>query len=230
MIPLKHAVQQLARQDRYSTMAQNFCDSLVTQGYFTEEEMKAFKASIPTVFTDFDRDFDSFIHGETSLEEFNENYGQLRMSTYNIRTDCYQNMSFEVIPNSPSRKDKKQIEPKLLDTKKLMQALRDAGITISPEKFMEFMVKAIKNREYFLFEYSKSISLMLDIIIQLGATIGIAREDMSYLEIQDLLSYHSRESYIQTTQTNRSIYHSNTYLVLPNVIFDVGDIDVIGKS
>lgn len=226
----KHAVQQLARQDRYSTMAQNFCDSLVAQGYFTEEEMKAFKASVPTVFTDFDRDFDSFIHGETSLEEFNENYGQLRMSTYNIRTDCYQNMSFEVIPNSPSRKDKKQIEPKLLDTKKLMQALRDAGITISPEKFMEFMVKAIKNREYFLFEYSKSISLMLDIIIQLGATIGIAREDMSYLEIQDLLSYHSRESYIQTTQTNRSIYHSNTYLVLPNVIFDVGDIDVIGKS
>ena len=139
-------------------------------------------------------------------------------------------MSFEVIPNSPSRKDRKQIEAKLLDTQKLMQALKDAGLNISPEKFMEFMIKAIKNREYFMFEYSKSISLMLDIIIQLGSIIGIAREDMSYLEIHDLLSYHSRESYIQATQTNRSIYHSNTYLVLPNVIFDVGDIDVIGKS
>ena len=226
----KYAVQQLARQDRYSAMAQNFCESLVKQGYFTDEEMKAFEASVPTVYTDFDRDFDSFIHGETSLEEFNDAYGQLRMSTYNIRTDCYKDMSFEVIPNSPSRKDRKQIEAKLLDTQKLMQALKDAGLNISPEKFMEFMIKAIKNREYFMFEYSKSISLMLDIIIQLGSIIGIAREDMSYLEIHDLLSYHSRESYIQATQTNRSIYHSNTYLVLPNVIFDVGDIDVIGKS
>ncbi len=226
----KYAVQQLARQDRYSAMAQNFCDSLVSQGYFTDEEMKAFKASVPTVFTDFDRDFDSFIHGDIELEEFNEVYGQLRMSTYNIRTDCYKDMSFEVIPNSPSRKDRKQIQAKLLDTKKLMEALKDVGLNISPEKFMEFMIKSIKNREYFMFEYSKSISLMLDIIVQLGSNIGIAREDMSYLEIHDLLSYHSRESYIQATQTNRSIYHSNTYLVLPNVIFDVGDIDVIGKS
>jgi len=226
----KHAVQQLARQDRYASMARNFCESLVKQGYFTESEMDAFKASITTVFMDFDMDFDKFIHGSLSLEEFNETYGQLRMSPYNIRTDCYSNMSFEIIPDSPSRKDKKSKEAKLLDTKKLMEALKSVGLNISPEKFMEFMVKAIKNREFFFFEYSKSISLMLDIIIQVGELIGIAREDMSYLEIQDLLSYHSRESYIQITQTNRSIYHSNTYLVLPNVIFDVGDIDVIGKS
>ncbi len=226
----KYGVQQLARQDRYAAMAQNFCDSLVMQGYFTDEEMKAFKASVPTVFTDFDRDFDSFIHGEMSLEDFNELYGQLRMSTYNIRTDCYQDMSFEVIPNSPSRKDKKNIEPRLLDTKRLMEALKNTGLNISPEKFMEFMIKAIKNREYFFFEYCKSISLMLEVMVHIGYLIGIAKEDLSYLEIQDFLSYHSRESYIQAAQTNRSIYHSNTYLVLPSIIFDVGDIDVIGKS
>lgn len=226
----KYAVQQLARQDRYASMARNFCETLVTQGYFTQEEMDAFKASIRTVFMEFDIDFDRFIHGELSREEFDETYGQLRMSTYNIRTDCYSSMSFDIIPDSPSRKDKKQKEARLLDTKKLMEALKNAGLNISPEKFMEFMVKALKNREFFFFEFSKSISLMLDIIIQIGELIGIAREDLSYLELQDLLSYHSRESYVQITQTNRSIYHSNTYLVLPNIIFDVGDIDVIGKN
>ncbi len=52
--------------------------------------------------------------------------------------------------------------------------------------------------EYFKFEFTKSLSLMLDVIVKLGEVMAIPREDMSYLEIQDLLSYHSRDSYIQT--------------------------------
>ena len=103
----------------------------------------------------------------------------------------------------------------------------EAGIPVTPEKFIEFIKKATQNREYFKFEFTKSLSLMLDVIVKLGEVMAIAREDMSYLEIQDLLSYHSRDSYIQTIETRRRFYHVNSYLVLPEVIFDVGDIDVI---
>lgn len=115
----------------------------------------------------------------------------------------------------------------MLDSDKLQQALLDAGIHITPEKFMDFVIRATKNREYFKFEFTKSLSLILETIIHLGDMLGIAREDMSYLEIQDLLSYHSRNSYIQIIEQRRTLYHANTYLVLPEVIFGVGDIDVI---
>ena len=64
----------------------------------------------------------------------------------------------------------------------------------------------------------------------MGDILGIAREDMSYLEIQDLLSYHSRDSYIQIIEMRRNMYHANRYLMLPEVIFDVGDIDVVDFS
>ena len=67
----------------------------------------------------------------------------------------------------------------------------EAGIPVTPEKFIEFIKKATQNREYFKFEFTKSLSLMLDVIVKLGEVMAIAREDMSYLEIQDLLSYHS---------------------------------------
>lgn len=92
---------------------------------------------------------------------------------------------------------------------------------------MDFLIQATKNREFFKFEFTKSLSLILEIIIRLGESLGIAREDMSYLEIQDLLSYHSRNTYLQIIEQRRSLYRANTYLVLPEVIFGVGDIDVI---
>ena len=72
-----------------------------------------------------------------------------------------------------------------------------------------------------------SISLILDMIAVVGELHGIDREDMSYLEIQELISYHSRDSYIQIIQSRRDMYHAYSYLVLPDLIFDVGDIDVI---
>ncbi len=222
-----HGTPQFTRQARCAFMARSFCRTLVDRGYFSQDEMDAFMLSISTVASDFERDFDRCSHGEMTREEFNKIYGHLRLGTYDIRTDCYRDKFFDVDGAHMNHQKKETRQAKLLDADKLQQALADAGIHITPEKFMDFVIRATKNREYFKFEFTKSLSLILDTIIHLGDMLGIAREDMSYLEIQDLLSYHSRNSYIQIIEQRRSLYHANTYLVLPEVIFGVGDIDVI---
>lgn len=223
----QHGTPQFTRQARCAFMARSFCRTLVEKGYFTQNEMDAFMLSISTVASEFERDFDRYSHGEMTREEFNRIYGHLRLGTYDIRTDCYREMYFDMGSVRLTGNNKKQREAAMLDETKLKMALDEAGLDITPAKFTEFLISATKNREYFKFEFTKSLSLMLEIIIKLGGILGIAREDMSYLEIQDLLSYHSRDSYIQIIQARRNMYHAYKYLVLPEVIFGVGDIDVI---
>lgn len=223
----EHGTPQFSRQARCAFMANSFCRTLVGRGFFTQEEMDAFMLSISTVASDFERDFDRYSHGEMSREEFNKLYGHLRLGTYDIRTDCYRDMFFDVSNEPVQNRKKEQGKARLLDSERLKQALGEAGFRITPEKFMDFLIHATKNREFFKFEFTKSLSLILEIIIRLGESLGIAREDMSYLEIQDLLSYHSRNTYLQIIEQRRSLYRANIYLVLPEVIFGVGDIDVI---
>lgn len=223
----KYGTPQFVRQERCAVMAECFCRSLVDKGYFTQTEMDAFKSSISTVKVEFERDYRRYANGIMSREEFNKLYGHLRPETYDIRTDCYRNMDSEAVVAELEAEANMTGEARLLDTDKLKQAIADAEFNITPEKLMDFIIRSTKNKEYFRFEFTKSLSLILEIIIKLGDKLGIAREDMSYLEIQDLLSYHSRDSYIQIIEQRRDMYHANTYLILPEVIFAVGDIDVI---
>lgn len=222
-----HGTPQFTRQARCAFMARSFCRTLVEKGYFTKQEMDDFMLSIPTVASEFERDFDLYSHGKMSREDFNHLYGHLRLGTYDIRSDSYRNIYFDVAEANLTGNNKTKQEAKSLDKEKLQTALDAAGIGVEPEVFINFIKRATQNREYFKFEFTKSLSLMLDVIVKLGEVMAIAREDMSYLEIQDLLSYHSRDSYIQTIEIRRKFYHVNSYLVLPEVIFDVGDIDVI---
>lgn len=109
----------------------------------------------------------------------------------------------------------------------LTKYIEDVNIGFSPARLAQFIAGSIAASRKCIEEYIKCMGLIIDIVIRLGEIMGIAYEDMSYLEVQDLLGYHSRDSYIQIINSRRLMYHANTYLVLPGIICNVGDIDVI---
>lgn len=109
----------------------------------------------------------------------------------------------------------------------LMKYIEEAHIGLDPNRLSGFISGSIADMGKCIEEYTKCMGLISDIVIRLGDIMGIAYEDMSYLEIQDLLGYHSRDSYIQIINSRRRMYHAYTYIVLPNVICNVGDIDII---
>ena len=219
-----YGTPQYALQSRYVIMAKQLLKSLVTKGYFSEEYMKEFTDSIYTVATEFENDLYRMSCGELPREEFDRMYGHLRLGTYDIRTECYRDMNFDMEDVTFNRRENCE---KTLDEDILARALSDIGFDISAKDFNSFVSESIRDSEYFKYEIHKTISLILDLIAAIGENIGIAREDMSYLEISELMSYHSRDSYLQVIHDRRKMYHANTYLVLPEVIYGVGDIDVI---
>lgn len=228
----QYGAAQYARQERCQFLAKKLCDSLVEADYFTKSEMEEFLVSITTVSTELKKDLFKYSHGLMSKEDFNSQYGDLRPGAFDIRTDCYRDIKLErgIIKAgtlNQTSKDEEATYGKLLDSERLKKALEDSGIGITPEKFIDFVIRSTKNKEMFKYEFNRTLSLMLDIVARMGDVLGIAKEDMSYLEIYELLNYHSRDSYIQTIQTRRDMYHYNTYLVLPEIIFGVGDIDVV---
>ena len=220
-----YGAHQYIRQSRCDIIARSLMKSLADKGYFTHEEIYKFTSSIETEETKFEDNIMRYIHGEIDTDEFNKAYGHIRLKTFDIRTDCYKNMKLEGIFEGTKLSSSKGAAD--LDLNVLSEALKNIGFNISSKDFIALMSDMIKNKAYFRFEFIKSVSLILDMIAVLGKLHGIDREDMSYLEIEELISYHSRDSYIQIIQSRRDMYHAYSYLVLPELIFNVGDIDVI---
>ena len=44
----------------------------------------------------------------------------------------------------------------------------------------------MEEREFFKFEFTKTLSLAIDILIDIGDKLGISKEDMAYLEVPDI--------------------------------------------
>ncbi|MBR3833665.1 MAG: hypothetical protein IKJ73_05065 [Lachnospiraceae bacterium] len=215
------------RQERCEFIAKGFCNSLVKEGYLKREDIDAFRLSLDTVSSCFKRDFEDYTSGKLSWEEFDGKYGHLRISICDIRAHSYRKLysNLETVRDYEVSKEKKIA--KSLDRDIIAKALEDSELKVDVDKLIGFINGASELADSYRFEYAKSIGLLLDIIARLGELIGIDKEDMSYLEIQDLDSYHSRDSYVMTIEARRNMYHAYSYLVLPDVIINVGDLDVI---
>lgn len=227
----KNGTPQFVRQSRCALIAGLFLKSLIEKEYFTKQDILEFLAAIENTATGFERDFDLYSTGKMSLAEFDKKYGHLRLGAFDIRTENYRKMYRELKDKSIlDTKVMPEPKPAVLDKEILQKAIDEAGLAVTADSLHSFLIDTIANKEYFRYENIKSFGLILEIITALGNSMGIAKEDMSYLEIHDLLSYHSRETYIQDISFRRDMYHANVYLMLPEVIFGVGDIDVINQT
>lgn len=233
----KNISPQYTRHSRSYAIAKSILLSMVEKGYFSYEQVLSYVRSIPNVMSDFVVDYDKYCMGKLPLDEFLAKYGHLRVEIFNLRTECYKKVYTEDFTKKPILKNGDNLsigsrtsEINRIDADTVQSALDKASFGIDAECFLHFVEATIQNKEKYVFEFTKSLGLMLDIIIRLGETLGIAREDMSYLEIQDLLSYHSRDTYIQMISERRNMYYANTNLILPGTIYGVGDIDVISTK
>ena len=231
---MKNGTPQYIRQVRCKYVAVDICRTLVEKGYFDESEMQSFFDSIPTISKTFNIDFHKYAQNEMTREEFDTKYGHLRLGAYDIRSNCYRNKYFDLHSNNHmffELDDENSIaecdENVTLNLDKLSQAIADIGYSFSAEVLYHFIVESYKNVDVFKYEFTKSLSFLLEIIKKLGELQMVDRDDMSYLEIQDLMDYHSRDSYIQIIEARRNMYYAYSYLMLPEFILDLGDIDVV---
>lgn len=228
----RYGTPQFARQARMAFMARAFLRSLVEAGYYTQREADRFMQSISTVSTEFNEDFESYSEGKMSKEEFDSKYGHLRSGTYNIRTERYDAMNFRPVSAKGRHiKTEKNIH---FPMEPLKRALQEHAMNIPAEAFQKFLVSAIEQREYFKFEFTRSLSLVIEWIRKIGQLMGFLIDELSWLTIEDLERYDRtldiddlKEEWTALIQRRHETFRQNRLVLLPELIFSSGSIDII---
>lgn len=237
-----YGTPQFARQARMAFMARAFLRSLTENGpegqkknggqtWFCQEDTDAFMQSISTVSTEFEKDFRAFSLDEISRAEFNRKYGHLRVGTYDIRTERYDQMNFRPGPSRSQRKPVPREDALNLD--RLTQVIEEAGLHVTAKQLLHFIRHAIEEREYFKFEFTKSLSLILELLVRAGAMMEIARNDLSWLEIEDfvlpqyLTADGLKDQLEEKIAKRHRRYQEFRELYLPEVILNRRSLDVV---
>lgn len=244
-----YGTPQFARQARMAFMARAFCQTLESEGWFSSEEIDVFMKSIETVSSKFEADYQLFSKGKLSRKDFNKKYGHLRSGTYDIRTDRYDQMVFRPVAAKNVTKEKKYM--KGLNEAQLSRALESIGFDVSTEEFNNFLVSAIEGREFFKFQFTKSLSLVLELIRAVGKMLEIKRKDLSWLRIEDFEKANSlvndirnskdygkdaelfdfiiyiKEKWMKQIHQRKNSYRDISDVILPDVILDAQGVQVI---
>ena len=228
----KYGTPQFARQARIAFAARAFLRTLVEAKYYTQREIDVFMQSISTVSTEFNEDFEAYSDGKMSKEAFDSKYGHLRSGTYDIRTERYDAMNFR--PVSAKNKQPKIRKHLVFDLAPMRQALKDHGIEIPAEVFQKFLVSAIEQREFFKFEFTRSLSLVIEWIRKIGQFMGFRVDELSWLSIDDIEAYDRelevdalKEQWAALIERRHTEFRRNRSVLLPEVILSSNSIDII---
>ena len=229
---------QFSRLARLGFVANSLLKSLVEEGAMSQQDYDNFVASIHTVAKEFMHDSIALQGGAISKETYLDKYGHLRPGTYDITSQRYDsaNHYFEHnndrdTSNIPKKPFVYTITPK--SRKVINDELKAHGLKITATQLLEFVKKATEAREYSKFLFTKCLSDAIELIADYGETIGFSREDLSYLQMNDVkkaLVMSSDEVYASWSAaivSGKKLYNLDRHLILPSVIFDVQDLEII---
>ncbi len=220
-----NATPQFSRQARYAFIAKAFCRTLVAKSYISFDKMEKFMLSIDTVAGKFAKDFDLYLCNKLSLKEFNLKYGHLRAGTYDITTPVYSDMKFEKkykINNISSNNCNvnENIDEELFEVPL-------AQLNLKCDNFVKFLRTAFEQREYFKFEFTKSLSLAIEILAKIGNIMGFSRSDFAFLTVNDIYAanlykneWDLKDFLTTIIKGRKEIWELNSQIELPEVILD----------
>ena len=235
---IKHyGTPKFARQARLAFISKAISRSLVYRGLFTDKDIDDFMMSIYTVASEYDSDFQDLVDGRITRVTFDEKYGHLRSGTYDITCDTYAHREFDLSKGSAvARKQRQTIEQlkhTSLDMVKMLDALEDIGFYVELKEFVDFLRDSMEEREYFKFEFTKTLSLAIDILIDIGDKLGIAKEDMAYLEVTDIQLAVSqpageiKKNWLRIIEKNKKAFETDSMLIFPDVVYSQGQLGCI---
>ncbi|RHR40202.1 hypothetical protein DWX23_09650 [Parabacteroides sp. AF18-52] len=235
----KLGTPQFSRQARCAFISSSFCKSMVVENLLSKKDMDMFMSSLHTVASCFDRDFKRFLSGALTVGEFHAQYGHLRCGTYDIQSPRYDQIDFYQ-GKSPSGQEcvfHKEVELPLSLINALENNLGKLEFSVPMVDILSFMRRSLEQREYFKFEFTKSLSLILELLGEIGVRMDLTLSDMSYLEISDVYAaeyYPScrelKEFWMTLISKRKEIFKEKSMLILPEVVADSEDLEMIEQN
>lgn len=176
---------------RHAFIAEALMRSACRRGALSQERLLAWKQSIHTVTTELTRDYAQVCADARALPAFVAKFGHLRPGTYDItslrydeRHDLFAAAAVELHP-SPEQQAPFQLSP--AEQQALQQLLDEQHWPLSSEQLLSYASQAIQAREYAKLVFTRDLSDALQLLVQWGADVGLAREDLSFLDTHSLL-------------------------------------------
>lgn len=229
---IKYGTEQFSRQARCAFIAKSLCLSLVEKEVISQSEYDIIMASVSTVAKKFNSDMAAFHKGLLTKEWLIKEYGHLRAGTYDIRNPRYADTEFY---KYSSTKDEKIIDSDEIFKKSNIKAeIKNAGFEFDIDELKYFIINAIEQREYFKFIFTRSLSRSIELIAHLGGELGFERNEMSYVELPQILSlkYYDEKTEMvgflhSIIESHKAAYKDNLNLILPECIFSACDFDFV---
>ncbi len=178
---------------RAGFVAVSLLRSAVNAGIVPADMAAEFMRSVETVATRFSDDASGAAKDKGSWERLIADYGHLRPGTYEITSPCYRSdPDFYLRPLADGARGADAAKESWRWPEDIRRALdasfANAGLDIDCDGFDAFARTAIEGREYAKFCFTRNLSDALEAIAAFGATAGLNRETLSYIEREDLVS------------------------------------------
>ncbi|MFH1500736.1 MAG: PEP/pyruvate-binding domain-containing protein [archaeon] len=214
---------------RFAFVGNIILRSLVENEVITEDEKESFFKSINSIATQFLEKLSKLKKGEISKEQFLDEFGHLRPGTYDLCSGTYrESFSDYFITDSPEHTDhtSTSFEFSYEKKEKISNALKEAGFAFDADTFLSFAKKALVAREDSKFEFTKNLSLILDYCYDYLKKYNFPKEDLTYLEISDVVSFSHKSKSISEiedlrtkVEKNKELYKVTKSIRLPPIIY-----------
>jgi phosphohistidine swiveling domain-containing protein len=222
---------------RHAFIGKTLLLSLEKCGVLNISEISVIERSFKTIATELVEDFHKLHTGNITADSFLRRYGHLRPGTYDILSSRYDQMH-NIIPDVGFRSA--SIEPfsySLTDDQldQITALLKANDLDdFSPDKLFDYIRSATVSREYAKFVFTKTVSDLLESISLLGESVGLSREQLSHLSINDLLSLEGsdinsniRQKLTLISEKASSEHAVSSAIRLPQILSEEADLHVI---
>jgi glutamine kinase len=221
---------------RHAFIAQSLLRSLVARDILSQADAAALMTSVRTVAGELSDDCRDLVAGGLDWDIFLDRYGHLRPGTYDIlsarydqRDDLFTGASplAEPTPSSP-------FAPSAAQIGRIDEMLAGEGFGLTAAQLFDYFREATAAREYAKFVFTRNLSDALEGIAAWGKSVGLSREELSYLNIGEILdtlveiNEADLEGHLRPrSQAGRRRHGTTKALRLPQIITDPLDVHVV---
>ena len=215
-----------------------FVSNILLRGLYENHNIKRtdienFMKSIPSPVTEFQNDLNDLKLNKVSRNEFLRKYGHLRSGTYDLTVQRYDKIP-KFLEYMIELKPPKSIKNKQsISEKQVNKIISQHNLRFNEMTFLDYTKNTISLREKVKFEFTKSLSDAIELILSAGKALGFTPNELSNLEINDFFKYkimnknQLKKFWKKKISYQMSQYKKNTRVELPPLITSKNDFSVI---
>lgn len=216
-----------ATMARLAFVASALLKSMLDQKIISSDQYYSIFSTVNSPMIEFQKDLQILSKKHITKKKFLEKYGHLRPGTYDITIKRYDEKEIETTSNN----FKKEIKQNITKNAKIDKNLKKYGLKFNFNQLISFIRETLYYREKFKMEFTKNISELLELILKIGEKNNFTREEISFLEINSILSAKNKSNIIanwkKEIDKNKNVFLKNEFLLLPPFISKEKNVFVI---